>query len=616
MKDANAELVALAWAARSRQDQETFLRLYLQLKNRLPAEDEPEQLADARLTPAVWAEIWLLHVSFLRQKARFLECEDVFARVRAVFWRLGLPLPPRYAMERGLNALAQSDYFKGLEEFSRAVDETKSPRTRVLHLQARLNQLICMEALGVPSATAQRDCRAVIARARDVKQIEFILDQWQALELRELFRSGRIRALLQYKTRPGTQGEYFRMWCARLPFHAHRTTPTTARLDHWLSSRHALYLGAYRLRTLQALSHPEDKQVAKLSQKISRLYLWTWLWLNEPERVSLAKLDHVLAEIRADVSPHKVGVDEVQMLRNAVHWIALLHPRQASELKSLMVGLAIGAERRRDTVFEIEDLVINWLRARREHDDELAQDLARLIRAHPLARVPDLYFGRLVELIHDDQEPGRKEPAFLHRLTRWARAQRPEASAETIVDLHRYQIRKGDRVLNSEAAVKLLWRLREESSIPPLELMKFVFGIPAFDPVIHHSKINNLLGRVRPLLPTGTGVRYRSGRVTLSGDFSGLAWVGATDPRDVELYELRFHETREPHASRAPSPAHPGELAVFGRRSFSRRELETHLRRSRAAVNRQLKKWLKDGVITADGQARATRYVVNLLEKG
>lgn len=602
----SASLIEKAWVLRTARDLEGFFEVLMELQKQFPLADF--ELASAATIKAkkldfeIWAQICLLQVAFLRSQNLFSRAELIFANLEKVGVALHQPLPPRFFMERGLNALVVSNHFFALENFIKIQDDRK------LGLQARINVLICLEYLHLVYE------KAAESFAKDIKRKTVsasIQNQWDAFKLRHSFRMGDFFAIKKSKPNKTSQGMYYKSWCLSLPYQNLDTAST--KTDDFFAKTSSLFLASYRLRTLAGLGHPDDNSVTMVSERIERIYLWTWRWLAAPDGYSLQKVARQIEDLRGEISPHKLGFHDLLLLRNALGWIGLFDSSSESEFHQFLSRYDFGKDRSLDKLLEFEYLVISYFRACRDQDHASATDFRKLMKSTSLWMNPHILFRSLVDASAKD---GDRLALLRQNLSRLIESRKPKSNAKLVVDLDRFQISKEDGTkIYSEVAARALWLLRSKKSVAPDDFIDFVFSIRPYDSYVHASKINNLLARIRKLMPKNLSFSFRNARVMVEGSWEDVHFLGTYSFENQIKNLVSFKLKKTPLSKVHKNSEISSELASFGSRPFRRSELELKLKKSRATVNRLLEQWIHQGILRTEGRARSTRYVYQTEEK-
>ena len=602
----NNSLIKKAWALRVNRDLEGFFEVFMFLQRRLAVVDFENAPADIFISGDVdfeeWAQICLMQISFLRTQNQFTRANTIFANIEKVAHALHRPIPHRYFMEKGLNYLVQSDYFLALENFMKAQDDPS------IDLQARINVLICLEYLNLSLDKAAAGFAKQLSKYKDFRPIQGLVNQWEAFELRQAFRKGKFAQIEKSKPAFASQGIYYRAWALCLPYHDSKDDESY--VDRFVSKKTKLLFSSYRIRTLAGLSHPDDNTVSLLSERVERIYLWTWRWLANPEGFSLTKIAGQIEDLKNEVSPHRMGFQDILMLRNTLGWIGLFDSANELQFSQFLSQFNFNKDRSTEWLLELEHLLICYFKASRDGNAILAEDILATMKTVPLWDDPHLLFRHLVT----SNKGGRSGSHFetlRKNLSLLIESRKQKNNADFVVDLDHFEFssKKHNFKIVSEPVVRALWLLHSKSNVRPEEFMSFVFSIAPYDLSAHDAKINNLLSRIRRALPPELKITFREGRIAALGPWSNFQFLGQFSLHNQFKNQVHFKLTAVKPMGFVKKDPLLAELATFGRHPFSRRDLENKIKKSRATINRLLDRLVRQGILRAEGKARATRYI-------
>ncbi len=580
-----------------------------------------------RLGGQLVAEVVLLTASIERARGNYERSLDLIEQAAGLLSATPSAVTFALLFERGLSAYLIGDFSVALDHFLGASTASEHPSERVNSL---MNALFCMENLALPY-------EGMLARASqaldefpttdplDVEEKTFHERRLTALSDRMLFRSGSVEHVCRAREAVDRLDyfEYARMFRRLLPFHRFATSVDASFLERLASHAGHFHLKLYRLRTLQGFLHPDDVKNVVPSEFVDRLYLWVWRWLVRPDLFPVERVMALLSGSPPILDLHRFTVEDGWMLKNAFLWLSLFDPASQDVIgrwvRRVRIPESPGYE-----LFDFENSVIHFLLAATGENKGLADGYRESLERHPLWNSKDLFFSELVRLIVDEQRPieaGFPFAKLAENLRKLLHERRVRPGVRILADVARLQITDlfTDQRVISEAMVRALDLLEKRSVVPADEFCSVCFGITRFDPLIHNSKIFNLLSRLKTVTGGILEWRSRQGRVLADGNWSqvqvirtpGLVAELGQQPEWRRLvFEREERTERLANAARAVRRDRPGLPLGSSGGPLSRQEIERILGKSRSSVNRLLLEWEKQGLASKVGSARSTRYVI------
>lgn len=623
-----SEKIDAAWQAKVNLDYEACLRLVTELKQELGVRGgllDPNEIEMLLAGPAERnvLDLLLLASSLYRALGDRERAERLLGNIEAAMAARGTTPSFRLFYEKASGAYVFGDFHLALEDFLHAALFAE----RDLHkLWALGNAVLSMENLGLPYERTYRQVRDLMDKLRGKEDLERVDRQMRAFALRVAFRAGKIGEIVeQLGTGPVDQSQDFAHWVRSLPYHTHHRALVPEDVDAYASDRCALHHPFFRLRTLQGVLHPEDSKVSKPSEWADRLYMWTWLWLQDPVAFPADRILVLLrqADIR-DVA-HRLTLEDAQLVRNALRWLGLFDASAARFLPAMLSRLQVLRSAPEFPLLTLESHLLEYFRALRDDDRLTAADFRMSLEQHPLWASPELNFRQLVLAVEDDT---LNAPAGLEKLAEnlrqlWpGRGKRPPAPV--MVDMVHHQLidnRSGEKLV-SEAACLALHLLRRGEPVGCDQFVQVCFGLRTFDPLVHTGKIFNLLTRIKRVLGSAPAFRMKAGKILVSGDWKHIqfrehgARVQLTPILGEWEQRLTGRVPTSPEAPRNPTPARPARPAVTLTQlqewdwsdGLGRADIEGLLGTPRSTTNRFLEKWVRQGILVTRGRARSTRY--------
>lgn len=600
-------LVHETWDQRYAQDNEAFLTSLGQLLNETPTLEgripTPEgflpllEKTDAKFLQ----EIVLLQVSSLRLQQRHAEATNLLKELESFLERRSLPRTMRLDFELGNQALMHSQYALALEAFSFAVSKATDPFQKLCSLT---NQLLCFEELGFSSSGLLSQIEELIQHIPPHRTgLRGVKRQLEARRVRQLYHQGKIADAIDAMTESKTDGgNYLKLYYQELPF---LNGISQNEKNNLLLCGFNYTLSPYRSRTLLGIYHPDDAYVIKPSEWVDRFYLWTWRWL-----AGCLPLDTLLVHLRGAQAILAVGsltVEDSQMLRNALLWLSLLDPFSLEALKPVLRRLQI-LNGHSHPIFEVEYLVVSYFHAKYLKDGAQCKSLRRTLNLHPLFRSNSLVFSSLVNAVEKGDAVAPSLQYLVDTLQDLFDSPDPWGKASYVVDLDKQVIRSKatKNELISESACRALHLLHQHEVVKVEEFARVVYGLTAYDSLIHSSKIAHLLTRLKKLLGKEFKLGTKGGHVFLQGPLEKIVISRkklqesslSQSPEWKELLVFKEQSKKEAVPSHFPE-------------SVSRQSLEKWLMKSRATVNRLLLEWEQEGLVRREGSSRSTRYKIS-----
>lgn len=548
-----------------------------------------QSLTAKGMRPAEALELLLLDVSFHRYRRETAEAERKTEELGALAEAAGLRLPASYLLQSALNALAAGSHSLALERFLQA--KRRADRPRELQLAA-FNALLCMEDLGLEFGPSLDVFLAAFAPHESAPWAASILGQLDALRLRAAFRAGDFAALRRLISSParGEQTLYFAAWVADLPHLGFPELASAAkeRFAGQIATTGIGYHSAFRLRTLNGLLIEEDLGNVRVSEKIERLYLWTWRWLAKPESAALAKILLLQDSIRRQSTV--LAGDDHRIFSLSLRWLGLFAGLSTSELDRLFQGHS-AAESRAVPQLECEGRLLDYLFAARDGSRFAADTKQSLFHESPACaeRLATLFSGDAAGL------------AALSDSIRALETARDEQPGVTVELLKRRITADGEEIL-SEPLTKLLELFRSSERAGKAQVLSHVFGIRRYEPELHDQKLANLLSKANRQFADTAQFSTKGDQVIARIQRERLHFA------ECDLHTLSFAQADLSLLLADDGKQKEKNLAALTDRWVSRSELEAGLGVSRATAARWLKSRVDSGEIEAKGSGKNVRY--------
>lgn len=554
----------------------------------------------------LWTELEMLEVSILRGKGETENARDLLFQCEEKLREDKLPLPFQLYFQKGLNHLKLDEISPALEAFLKAREKAK---TAFQILPSSINTLLCLENLGLPFEKVLQEIESNLQTdpsSEEAKKVHKILATFYQ---RQAFRTGDIASVVRKKplVTEIKQYEYYQLWVTAMPF-VHFHWPERPDIFGNLAVSSSLHLKKYRLKTLSSDERITEEREIPTMEKIDRIYLWTWRWLQDPSEKNRQLLRETLLNFNYQGALKRMTCEDVQMMRNSFSWICLFQPTVRARFQNFLS--LIESQRIPDfPLFQFENLWIQLgtLFKNKNHRDQVR--LQKSIQRMPLASIKQLDFKSFFKSLR----PSLIDP-HLSKKHLW-------------FDMTSGKISSPSRLpspLISKPMAGLLHALILKTEMTFDEAMRVAFQIQPYDASVHSPKIHNLITRLRKALPLGVNLQSRDQVLYLFGDLD----LVREEKKRGHLIPL-FDE------SDSPGGSSPGEDISFsskakleyldrwvqprivlrkalGKKNLSRHDLQKMTKASKATANRWINIWIAQGLIRKQGVGKSTTYHIEI----
>lgn len=563
-----------AWILRWNQRIEESMEHLAQIQ----VEEEWELLSIDHLTnltskdsQETYLEALLLKGSLMRAQGQEQKSSAWFRRILNKNIELQRPQGFRLLFELGLDAWRREDLAQALDFFLLAERKCRNATEQVF---TQSNILWCLESLDLERKKMEDKLAHSLNQLSPDAQIQTqnVLEQWTAYKSRQAFYFSMQTPKESNKGQPG----FFAKWTYELPY-----TEKESLLNQNLDGAY-LWQGSYRLRTLNGIWSPTDRQGVRVSDAIDRLYLWTWKWLKNLD-ISKEKIIWTLESILDQLDLQELGKENALLLRNALLWLALLDPSLKKKMPRLLPRIQ-KISSSNYPLLETEFCLIECL----SRPD--SSDLVASLNAFPIFAL--IYKqSKKTSLTYKD--------AFLPRLQEYLSSRLEILSKDTpdvVVNGQTHEI----HFVNQEIKIKS-------------ERMTLLFALLEKRPFINFAELGdfrdprtvyNLIARIRKL------TNSKSLRLSDEKIFKGPAWPQvkifcADDLATTNLEDFNFDIGKNKVID---SEAYLQAAKALLTKSFSRKDFEKALKVSKATACRMLQLWIDKKYLRKEGKARNVQY--------
>lgn len=552
----------------------------------------------------IYLDFVLLQASIARAQKRIDEFQRILSIVKKGLIENSLPTPFWLLFEEAIFAFRSGDFSTALDIFSIADGKA---RNSFEHLLITINTACCLYTLGQTFSAALAECDSYLQRTEKeapTAHLTAIRNQKSALEIFYQFRQGNIEKILTSNVPQGTPTDFLKAWCLQLPYHHFYKKNKLEENDLRFSASTCLE-PAYRQRTLLGLTHPTDNNPPRLSDWADRVYLWVWRWLVAPETFSIEKVLATLSPLKQSTQLYLLSVEDKKLIRNALLWLGLFDSSSRRVLQSLLKMVEV-SEMTQYPLLEGESLFIHYWMSLRDHQTEAAKDYLASLKESPLLTHPDLCFNVLLSPKLSASHP--LYPLWL-RLKQFS-AEQTSHEVGFSIDFSTGKITnfQTHEETFSEPMVYAMEALMENGVAGFEKLAALSFGISHFDPVLHTTKIFNLISRMKEVFSPYIKFRTKHLKVYAEGDFQHIHFKNASSA-DRSLFSYPHwrelvYERRHSDSSTVPRSV----PLIDPDTALSREQIQNLCRKSRATTGRLIQNWHKKGWVQKVGNARATRY--------
>ena len=423
--------------------------------------------------------------------------------------------------------------------------------------------------------------------------------QLQAFALRGQWRRGEFHDFnpkeIELTTTALTQFEYLKLYLSELPYHQ---VSRTSVLQPLMNKPGQLFNQNFRFQTLLS-DRGMAAGVLRLGDWLERLYLWTWRWLDQPEKFPVALVTSTLNLISKDTlkTIHRAPADDQMLLHLSLGWLSLLDASAELDTKSIFKSTFNALPGEESNTWRLEKVTQHYVRSLLQHKYDQAEtfreELAKSVS--PLAK----YFLQFAK-------------RFDSRLSQFKNTETP-----LVINLSSYEItRQGQLTFQSATLCRALAALHEKEYLRLEDLCYSTFFLREYDAFLHGAKLSNLLARINKLLPADTRVLQRDGRAFMTGDKSQVQIQQACAhtkelamDRDWPAFANQWNTIFQIKTENFSLQQIFAQLQIQG--EFNRSELQQRYNISKTQAQRIITQWLASTKIVKAGQGKSIKYLFN-----
>ena len=583
-----------AWDFRNSQNLAKADEFYQKIRRANMAQTTQNPYADIQLS--------ILKASLLRAQGEIVPANTVLDQVKTDCERHGFQPTDHYYLQKGLNLFYEGYFPSALEFFIQCDKVTQDEKIRTMALG---NQLLCLDNLNLSGEAVYKK----LLKQKDKIDAEYfertITPSLESYWGRQLLHQGRIAKLLDLpKTESVWQLQWLQLWAAHLPYV--KSTPEQQDAATIASSARLLWKN-YRLKTILMESRYDSAEQVKISEKIDRLYLWTWRWLVNPDTVDAS----VYIECWNEIEPHaicsKSTSEDLVLIRLCLRWARLFNPQWQNAtfdwLSKSLPGNLVSPP-----LFELEGKILDYLEAVQGKKRSVAARIKKELAGNSLFNSRELRFKEILD-------PGKTKSDLSTIVERLSdKNKKPVRSKDLTIDLANSSWKKDGESGVSAPVCKLIYLMSQKNVITFAEVLHEAFDIPYYESDVHNAKVMNLLTRVRKLLPKQVALFTRQEKIYVESDTLKVKFHRPSKELVLPLAPFLSSPCIKQNQNHLDRWIQPRILMNYwnAESSFSRQDLQDKLKLSKASANRLLTRWCNEGFLQSQNIGRSTSYRIDM----
>ncbi len=541
-------------------------------------------------------EFILLDISFLRSHLKFDEAIKLGESTQAYLVENHIRENSRLSFELGVTLGAHGNYQKAFDHFVKVpFNPSHSSNRDSFILAARLNLILCLEALGHDYKSYLLECEKIIDRELSSGEDELsIREQFYALKIREsFFRNSEIQSIVELDERSEDlrgQARYLYFFICDLPW-TNIEHQSQISMERELVEKGKYWLNSYRVATFKELLISEDLNAnIRLEAHIERLYLWMWKWMIEPTVDRLNRVDELLQFLLRTRFDQEVTEYHSQMLENTCKWRSFFRGSLIGSGECEGINLRYSKSYTCPHL-SLESLFIDKLSAQRDGQITFHADTEEAIKQYE-TKVSNPFSRKAMK---ENEAMGK----LCKSLDFEVMTPRYNSEQSIHVNIKSFQVissllKEGE--LNSFSISRFLYIFSCKEFARKEEVYKFSFDVKFYDDFEHGQKLSNLLSTIN---------RHFSGKIRFT---SKNANIYISNP-GIEIIPFGCSE----HSLMMLRPTEESLVMTTERASYlnkwiKRSEVELCLGISKSTANRRLESWLESGVVKKRGLGKKTMY--------
>lgn len=562
----------------------------------------------------------LLSSSLYRARGMMDQSSELISKASEVLMSAGLQGSFRLHFERGITAFSQGNYFTAIEDFFAASRLTNDSLYRLISLS---NALFCLENLGIDFSKTLEEVEMLRESGKSTHPVYAANEiSMKSFRMRQAFRMGLMsEALSPVQSKKVSESldhsVYYGLWVQQLPYSSKQRKLSKTQVLGLLSSSGSFFQRGYRIRTLLGHTHADDQGFVKLSDRIDRLYLWTWLWMEDSTQLTSERLMTAVNDVIGRVDLTKMTLEDQFLVRNSLGWLGLVDPSFLEKIRPIQKKV-VSVSGAGYALYDMEWALIQLLSSTVNQQRVIATDTLKYVKQHPLWNSEEVFFSSMVSAVSKRGTVNTPCEKIVREILDRKSKITTKKTHQLRLDLNTFVITdlETDRKMVSQPLAAGLKLLRDKAVVTCDELALAAFGLYQYDSFVHGAKIFNLISRMRSLSQGKIKLRVKSGNVLSEGDWSFL--------QIVEPSELSAKLRGEMVALNLVPVVAMGEnlakniniaklfKAFHAGTGFTRQEAENILETSKSSTTRILDRLCSSGKIQRSGKGKSTIYSLNI----
>lgn len=530
-----------------------------------------------------------------------------------------------FEFESGLHHYLKSQYFEAYERFYRVYKSVSLVDLKIISLG---NCLLCQENLALETAKTILEIEDLLRLASPAIR-EYYKNLKLGFDLRAAATTGSFSSVRGSPLKdnpplvPFNYSAYLFHFFRSLPIFINCKALDAGEIQEILSDSSHFYGRAYRLATLRGQPHIEDAKHDSASDRILRLYLWTWRILIGEERPNYTELVNTLDDLFSRyVNTAPTGFDGL-ILESSLCWIRFLTNSALHENHTISEALRSAVPFSLTSPFVLENWVAKLFVVFQKDGPESDnyKNILQNIEEHPKYHDKSLILKSLVLLLRDPQQEGP------HAMSWWGvsrlknvlqdsiRRRRDEGTDALILEPSLFRISRHGQDLINEPLSRALHFLMTERTVSASQFVRVSFGYSQYDPFIHAPKISSLLTRARTLLKPTTTLTFKGSIIRISGDLSYIQIKsdenGAAQlKKELLSRDLGLNKLQVLKANRSAQAPGLGWVSLLESGTpYKRAQIQALTRSTRITTLRRIEQALSNRLLVRLGEGKNTYYI-------
>jgi hypothetical protein len=487
-----------------------------------------------------------------------------------------------FQFEKGISLYVNNDWIEALSFFIRA---EKLSLNEVQKTSTILNIILCHENLDLPFDNIIKKLETAILLL-DKSNFEGLHFQFESLILRQKWRHRKLANsdYIIVNSENINQKTYFLMYQKILSFNLAADEKNYLEikndLEHFVHKTGHLFNKKIRLNTLLGRWNEADKNTARWTDHIERLYLWCWRWIESKSKEDFTLFVKALSDLPWENFDEvlKLSVEDQSVLILVFGWL--------SYYDNQFMDLAYELQKK-----------LKW------SDENLQYNRELYIQKHLIQNSTEFI---------DTTDP-IFQLAFIYK-----EKINQQLDSRLMVDYKNNKIKKQDSEIHSKSLSRALIILKSKLSVKVEELFNFAINCSEYDDFLNSQQLSNLTFKLNQWLQPYASVCRKQGYIHLSGTCDYIEIVNF----DARIEALQMNPiipiiVKKIRNNLIHSIAYEKKLSKkwlyeisLNDQIFSRLLLQKKFNLSKTESLRLLNDWLRKGWIQKKGFGKNTNYKI------